>query len=198
MMKRFPLRLPVLAVALAAAGAALADDLPVKNCNWCHGSSAQGFSVAPRLAGQRADYILRELQDFTSHLRDNPYSSKYMWNAVAHLAPETAKGLADYYASLPAKAVKDGDATLVEAGRKIFEQGVPDVNIVNCIVCHGPNGQGVRDIPRLGGQSYRYIKGRLEQWQEGYHGAAKPMPLVARPLTTPEIEAVASYLSFID
>jgi len=37
----------------------LADgDLPVRNCTFCHGPSGQGFMVAPRLAGQRPQYIV--------------------------------------------------------------------------------------------------------------------------------------------
>ncbi len=45
---------------------------PVKNCIFCHGAFAQGLGVAPRLAGQRAAYIEKELGAFRSHVRDNP------------------------------------------------------------------------------------------------------------------------------
>ena len=34
----------------------------------------------------------------------------------------------------------------------------PNSNIVSCLVCHGPNAEGVREIPRLGGLSYSYLK----------------------------------------
>ena len=69
---------------------------------------------------------------------------------------------------------------------------------MSCLVCHGPNGEGVRAIPRLGGLSYAYLRNRLEQWNEGYHLAAEyPMPKVARTLSPAEIEALASYLSFV-
>ncbi len=56
----------------------------------------------------------------------------------------------------------------------------------------------MRDIPRLAGLSYAYLKRRLGQWKEGYHPAAKPMPRVARSLSDVQIEALASYLSFLD
>jgi mono/diheme cytochrome c family protein len=56
----------------------------------------------------------------------------------------------------------------------------------------------VREIPRLGGLAYGYLKTRLEQWGQGYHsGLESPMPIVARQLGSPEIEALASYLSFV-
>ena len=51
----------------------------------------------------------------------------------------------------------------------IFMEGIPEANIVSCYACHGPNGEGVRDIPRLGGLAYFYVKARLEQWGQGYH-----------------------------
>jgi cytochrome c553 len=50
----------------------------------------------------------------------------------------------------------------------------------------------------LAGLSYHYLKRRLEQWGEGYHAAAAaPMPRIATQLSTNEIEALASYLSFV-
>jgi cytochrome c553 len=50
----------------------------------------------------------------------------------------------------------------------------------------------------LGGLSYYYLKRKLREWGEGYHAAAvRPMPGVASKMSDEEIEAVASYLSFI-
>jgi hypothetical protein len=50
----------------------------------------------------------------------------------------------------------------------------------------------------LGGLAYSYLKRRLEQWGEGFHAAAEPMPNIANKLSPNEIEALASYLSFIE
>jgi mono/diheme cytochrome c family protein len=95
------------------------------------------------------------------------------------------------------KAADDGDSDLAARGRTIYLDGIPEANIASCYACHGPNAEGVRDIPRLGGLAYFYLKGRLEQWGQGYHsGVESPMPMVARHLGSNEIEALASYLSF--
>ena len=52
--------------------------------------------------------------------------------------------------------------------------------------------------PVLGGLSYYYLKKRLEQWGEGYHATAlPPMPEIATKLSENDIEALASYLSFV-
>ncbi len=190
-------KLAVLAISLVTAGPLLADDLPVSNCTWCHGSSAQGFSGAPRLAGQRADYVANQLRSFAAHKRDDSLASKYMWNATANLDPSTARNLAAYFSALLPRAANDGDSELVAEGRAIFENGVPDDNIVACQACHGPEAQGVRELPRLGGLSYSYVKNRLEEWRQGYDASAMPMPKVARSLSSNQIAALASYLSFV-
>jgi len=197
-MKFAEMKLTVLAAILCAAAAqADAEPATVKNCTWCHGTSAQGVSTAPRLAGQRHQYIEKQLANFKHHTRDNPFSRQYMWGATAALSPESARDLANYFSTLPAKAANDGDAELAAVGKKIYELGSPDSNIVSCLVCHGPNAEGVRQIPRLGGLAYSYLKKRLEQWSEGYHATAEPMPRIARTLSANEIDALASYLSFI-
>ena len=175
-----------------------AESLAVRNCTWCHGGSAQGYTPAPRLAGQRPQYVEKQLVNFREHTRDNPFSKLYMWGAAANLSPHTARNLAIYFSTIPPKAANDGDKELVAAGRAIYQEGIPDSNIAACVACHGPNAQGVSEIPRLGGLAYTYLKRRLEQWGEGYHAAAgPPMPHIASKLARNQIEALSSYLSFI-
>jgi len=170
----------------------------VRNCTWCHGTGAQGYTVAPRLAGQRSLYIEAQLRGYIAHIRDNPLSKQYMWSAAANLRTDTVRDLADYFASLPPKTAHDGHWGLAERGQVIYLQGIPEANIVACLACHGPAGQGVREIPRLGGLSYFYLKRRLQEWGQGYHSAPmSPMPLVTSTLGPDEIEALASYLSFV-
>ena len=153
--------------------------------------------MAPRLAGQRADYLVNQLQSFATHKRDEFLSIKYMWNATAHLDPSTARNLAAYFSALPPEAAKDGESGLVAEGRIIFENGVPNGNIAACQACHGPEAQGVREIPRLSGLSYSYLKRRLEDWSQGRDTWGTSMPKVARSLSPNQIAALASYLSFV-
>ena len=198
-MKRIGLKLAILAIlASTTASASAGESAAVRNCTWCHGAGAQGYTVAPRLAGQRPQYIMSQIRSFREHARNNPFSRQYMWAAVAALDPGMAHDLASYFASIPPKPANDGDSTLASRGRTIFMEGIPEANIVSCYACHGPNAEGVRDIPRLGGLAYFYIKGRLEQWGQGYHSTpGSPMPMVASHLGPDEVEALASYLSFV-
>jgi cytochrome c553 len=199
-MKRIGLKIAILAIVASTvpAWAGESESTSVRNCTWCHGTSGQGYMVAPRLAGQRLQYIETQLRSFREHTRDNPFSKQYMWGAVTALGPREARDLAIYFAALNPKAANDGNSNLAAKGRTIYLDGIPEANVVSCYACHGPNAEGVRDIPRLGGLAYFYLKGRLEQWGEGYHsGIESPMPLVASKLGPDEIEALASYLSFV-
>ena len=194
------LKIAVMAIAFcaAAAPAGHAENAAIRNCNWCHGASGQGYTPAPRLAGQRPQYVATQLMNFSSHARDNPFSKMYMWGAAANLSHQTVHDLAAYYSTLSPRAANDGDKELAAAGRSIYQEGMPDANIAACVVCHGPNAEGVRGIPRLGGLAYSYLRRRLEQWGEGYHAAAgPPMPGIASKLSPNQIEALASYLSFV-
>jgi cytochrome c553 len=137
--------------------------------------------------------------NFGEHTRDNPFSKMYMWGAAGNLSPMTAHDLAFYFSKLSAEAANDGNRELEPKGRAIYQLGNPEANTAACVVCHGPNAEGIGEIPRLGGLSYAYLKRRLEQWGEGYHTTAKaPMPRIASKLSPVQIDALASYLSFVE
>jgi cytochrome c553 len=200
-MVKFVIAKIAVAAVIASVLPALAGDAEpasVRNCTWCHGASAQGYAPAPRLSGQRSQYTESQLLSFIKHTRDNPFSKQYMWGAAANLNPSTIHYLAVYFSQEPPKAADDGDKELVASGKALFEDGNPAANTVSCAVCHGPNAEGIRDIPRLAGLSYFYLKRKLTEWGEGYHkGAKAPMSGIASKLSSNEIEALASYLSFV-
>ena len=109
-MRRIGLKIAILAI-VASTGPAWAgegESAGVRNCTWCHGTSGQGYMVAPRLAGQRPQYIESEIRSFREHRRNNPFSKQYMWSAVAALGPREARDLAIYFAALTPKPPMTG------------------------------------------------------------------------------------------
>jgi cytochrome c553 len=179
-------------------GAVHAEVPAIANCTWCHGSGAQGYSPAPRLAGQHAAYLREQLLRFRAHGRDAATSRQYMWSAADNLSDGRLRALANYFAALKPKPALDGDTALVTRGNIIYQNGLPDENIVACVACHGPESQGVGMIPRLGGLSYDYLARRLTDWKAGYNFmAATPMPHISGNLSPDQVQALASYLSFI-
>ena len=122
-----------LALTVAAGSASAGDWAPFaeSNCAWCHGKSGQGFATAPRLAGQKHQYLLTQLRNYNLHKRDNPLSKQYMWPAAADLSAKidarSAEGLASYFSSIPPKAAKDGDKELSAKGKNIYTFGIPEI-----------------------------------------------------------------------
>ncbi len=170
----------------------------VRNCAFCHGdANLEGRAVAPRLAGQHQEYIVYQMERFKSKLRDNPFSITYMSHVAKKVLPDSYCELGAYISTLPPQAQANGNPDLQAKGEDIFMHGVPAENIPACQFCHGPEAQGIGKFPRLGGQSYFYLRRRLEQWKEGYSAVSPNMPAIASLLAPDEIEAVASYLSFV-
>jgi hypothetical protein len=116
------------------------------------------------------------------------------------LGRDAARNLASYFAmSSHSRPLVTTTAISRRGEETISMEGIPEANIVSCYACHGPNAEGVRDIPRLGGLAYFYLQGRLEQWGQEYHsGTESPMPMAASHLGPNEIEALASYLCQIE
>ena len=169
----------------------------VRNCAFCHGPSLQGLAVAPRLAGQHQDYIIYQFERFRDKERNNPFSLKYMSHVAVSVQPDNYCEVGAYIATMPPEARCDGNEALAAKGEEIFRHGVPNDNIPACQFCHGPEAQGVGKFPRLGGQSYYYLKRRLEQWVAGYGTISPHMPGIASKLNPEQIDAIASYLSFL-
>jgi cytochrome c553 len=69
-----------------------------------------------------------------------------------------------------------------------------------CSACHGADGHGQNEIPRLAGQLYQYTVGQLTGWgQVRGQGTSVDTSAIMAPtahnLTHSQIEAVAAYAS---
>lgn len=67
-------------------------------CQSCHGEKAHGTEIAPRLAGQHAPYLERQLREFTQRARTN--DNEIMHTVAGKLSPFDMKALAEYLATL--------------------------------------------------------------------------------------------------
>jgi len=73
----------------------------VPACASCHGPAAQGNQQFPRLAGQHADYLVKQLKVF-QRTEQRPEGS--IMKGVAHLlTPENMENVAAYLQAMPAK-----------------------------------------------------------------------------------------------
>jgi cytochrome c553 len=205
------LQAAILATVFAAAGraedtAALSQrDLQAKTeyCKTCHGLSGQGYRGSfpmPRLAGQQTEYFENQLRAFTERRREN----KFMFNVAHVLSPAMPAALAAHFRDLNPKPFGGAPRELVAAGKKIYEEGIPDANVPPCATCHGPEAKGNGAFPRLAGQLHDYIFKKLVNWsKERGQDPAKPdtsaiMEPIAHGLTESQIAAVAAYLNYLE
>ena len=69
----------------------------VPACAACHGADGLGSKSYPRLAGQHAEYLLKQLASFQSNMRD----IAVMHGVAQNLRTSEMKSVADYLESLP-------------------------------------------------------------------------------------------------
>jgi cytochrome c553 len=178
-----------------AAGDPEAGKLKAAQCAACHGEDGNSVNPEwPKLAGQHADYLVKQLSYFEKGERENA-TMKPMANV---LDEQGRKDVAAYYA---AQKVKTGsaDPELVALGEKIYRSGNAESGVAPCMGCHGPNGAGnpAALYPALRGQHAKYIENQLHGFAEGKRvneNAKKMMQLLAMRMTNREIRAVASYI----
>jgi cytochrome c553 len=171
-----------------------AEDTAIGVCGTCHGPDGNSINpMFPRLAGQHAGYIVRQLKFFKDEARADPYAIAYMWGMASGLSDDTIDALAQYYARQKTGPGKSHDPTTVARGRDIFEHGIPAQGVPACAACHGPDALGSDAYPRLAGQHAEYILKQLRSFQSNMRNIAI-MHGVAQNLRTPEMQAVADYL----
>jgi cytochrome c553 len=173
---------------------AVAARIAVGTCANCHGW--RGHSIAPKfpvLAGQRANYLLAQLQAFRAQTRGDPDALGYMWGMAAPLDDSIMSSLATYYSQQSPVAGERGDPALMARGMQLYQNGDQAEGIPPCMACHGPHGEGTDMFPRLAGQHVEYLMKQLRSFQNNLRSVAI-MHGVAQGLRVSDMRAVATYL----
>jgi cytochrome c553 len=181
---------------LVAADEKRAGEIVAARCALCHGKSGEAASaVYPRLAGQHAEYIARQLGDFKSGKR----ASETMKPQAENLTPEEMAALGKYFEGKKVGGRKVQDAELLAVGKFIYSQGNRFSGLPACASCHGAQGHGTAQLPRLAGQHPRYVEDQLQQFsrRERTNDNAV-MHSVAAKLSGLEAHAVAAYVATLD
>lgn len=182
------------ATAALAAGDATVGKTKSATCAACHGPDGNSATAQyPKLAGQSADYLVKQLQEFKSGTRVNAI----MVGMVAPLSPQDMEDLSAYFASQ--KIVRgETDPALEAPGRDLFRGGNLNSGVSACMACHGVAGAGnpAAKFPALAGQHASYIEAQLKAFRamERANDAGQMMRNIAAKMTDPEIKAVASYI----
>ena len=175
-----------------------AKTLAQQVCSNCHGLDGNSVSPQyPRLAAQQKEYLATQLQHFRGHQRSDPPGPEMMWGITRSLTDEQIAGLADYFSRQTPRRNAAVDPELVPLGKKIYENGIAELQTPACHTCHGPNAEGMAAFPRLANQHEDYLMNQLHVFQETDFRAGTPMKEVTHLLTPEHIRAVAAYLQGI-
>jgi cytochrome c553 len=163
-------------------------------CATCHGADGNSTSPAfPKLAGQHALYLEHQLIAFKDRRRDDPPAKAYMFGVASALTPDQIRNLASYYAARPPMTGEPGSEALMEVGKAIYEEGLPQHAVPACKICHGANAEGKDFYPRLAGQFPQYLLKQLLFFQSATRTNAPIMHGVTDAMTFAQMQAVASY-----
>ncbi len=184
--------LPVL-----AAGDADAGQTKAAVCAACHGADGNSMvPMWPKLAGQHASYLERQLNLIKSGSRTVPE----MAGIVIALSEQDMADVAAYFSS-QTTSTGVADEALLAKGERLYRAGNSETEIPACMSCHGPAGEGnpLSGYPSVAGQHSVYSEKMLNGFRAGNtwgddDANSKIMTEVAERLTDAEIKAAASYL----
>lgn len=182
---------PEMTAALRLQGDAARGEAAFVICQGCHRVGALGRvdGSYPRLAGQHATVLIKQLVDVRSGRRSNPKMLPF----ADHLALTTQEvaDIAAYLERLPVPSDNGrGPGEQLDHGAKLYA--------ADCATCHGQNGEGVADryFPRLAGQHYRYLLREGRMIRDGTRRNANPdMVNAIRNYSDEDIDRVSDYVS---
>lgn len=160
-------------------------------CVGCHRIEASGRSSGayPRLSGQHATVLMKQIADVRSGRRSNPKMEPFVSDHV--LDAFQIADVALYLSQLPIdKPNGKGPGDLIAKGKVLYDK--------DCADCHGGKGEGdgPRFYPMVAAQHYKYLLREVNFIRDGDRRNSNPeMVAVIKPYTSAELETVADYMA---
>ncbi len=192
---------------LAASSPLSADGLgydglpPQELCGLCHGlNGISATAKFPKLAGQKAEYIEKQLRDFLGGLRAN--DGGQMATIVTEIRPDQFPDVAEYYSALkppPPQRFEESGMSVNDKiiAASIYENGKPEMGVPACKSCHGSGPQAQPAAPYLSAQFASYLEKQLGDFRTNarLNDAGATMRQIASKLSVAESRALAAYLA---
>ena len=180
---------------LLAQGDAAAGQAKSALCGSCHGADGNSpLAMNPKLAGQSARYMVKQLQDFKSGAR----AGAVMASMVLSLSDQDMEDIAAWYSSQQ-PTIQGADPESMELAQSLYRAGNSEIAVAACSACHSPTGKGnaPAGFPSLSGQHAEYTLQQLKDFRSGVrqNDGSEMMRTVVERLTDKELEALASYVS---
>lgn len=167
-------------------------------CSACHALDGNStLSVNPKLAGQDAAYLLKQLNDYAKPANDKSARvNSVMAGILSGISTADRVHVTAYYATQAPKPGVSRNRDTLELGQRIYRAGIPEKAVPACNGCHSPSGAGIpTQYPRLGGQHAEYTEAQLKAFHDAARRNNVPMSQIASRLTEAEMRAVADYVS---
>lgn len=191
----------------SAQGDAKKGKLKTTACIGCHGPTGNSFVPSfPSLAGQPADYIVKQIQDFKSGERQNAM----MTNIALGISDDDSLDIAAYYQSqIKTPIIKNiahlekltDKNALLSLGKKLYDNGNPNTGQAACFTCHGINGDTLHgfNIPTLANQQPKYLISTLKEFKnrKRTNDIERAMRRIVDTMSNEEIEAISYYASYL-
>ncbi|MCK5828743.1 MAG: cytochrome c4 [Methylococcales bacterium] len=212
-------------VVVQAGGDMAEGKVKAANCASCHGEDGNSMmGNFPKLAGQHASYLVKQLNAF----KDNTRNAPMMAPLAMGLDDGDMEDLAAFYASqktssnqMPvifsdddddddeeaegeAESSEDTEAevkNLISLGGDLYRNGNLKSEVSACIACHGPKGAGNKpaSFPAVRGQHADYLIKSLTDFKKGTRNESSDnmMHMIAKKMTDKEIQAVSYHISMM-
>lgn len=176
---------------LQTKGDPLRGEIAFEVCQGCHRAGALGRvdGSYPRLAGQHATVLIKQMTDVRAGRRDNPRMYPFADKHV--IGPQDIADIAAFLQGLPVPPNNGkGAGENLERARKLYE--------ADCAICHGDKGEGSGEkfYPRVSGQHYKYLLRETQSIRDGERRNANPkMVRVIKGYSDADIAIVTDYMS---
>lgn len=191
--------------AIAAEGNVASGKEKTASCAGCHGEDGNSpADTFPKLAGQHASYIVKQLVAFKSGERKDAM----MAALASSLSEQDMQDAAAFYASQKVSpnakteadaADKEDAAALLIEGRNLYRNGNLATQVSACIACHGPFGDGNKPaaFPLIKSQHTAYLIKTLTDFKTDLrsNNPENMMHMIAKKMSEREIKAVSVFLS---
>lgn len=169
-------------------------------CAACHGSDGNAIvPMYPKLAGQSASYIAKQLADFKAAALSGGSSGRVdpvMGPMAQNLSEQDMLELGSYFA---AQKATPGNGAEHAPGRKVYFGGDAKRGVTACVACHGATGQGMEKagFPAIAGQNKDYLTKQLALFKKGTRANDKNamMRHIAKKLSKSDTASVIDYMS---
>jgi cytochrome c553 len=160
-------------------------------CQGCHRKDGSGrvSGAYPRLSGQHATVLMKQIADIRSGRRSNPKMEPFIDDHV--LTPFEIADIAVYLQALPISTENGkGLGSNLTKGKQLYDK--------DCVQCHGAKGEGDADkfYPMVAAQHYRYLLREAQLIRDGDRRNANPdMVKAIKAYSSSDLEAVSDYMA---